>query len=434
MGGLSQGQKPLAFTPSTRSLRRTRYFRVADNTSFARCYTAAHEKCRGIAPADYWLRMSRQKLYLFRCSAWMVAWLLFPSGLSAQFGTETLPDQNVGRPPQAPLITFLGIVTPGKLVTDPSLPPFGPVAQTLYEELRVDETPAGSAGEVMTSVKSTWDEAGRVIEEIRTDRGSESDTINRYEGARLVGQESTFPNSRQLKPKLWSYWVCDKSAKLIEFRRGSGDQIQNHDTNFKRDSQGRLTSYEYRQGPKDELFSRTELRYSADGKAADVTDYDASGAVITSWTQTVDEQGHVAMLIIRDRDWQTQQMKAPVKIAFRYDEKGRLIEQDTDAHASDDSTGEGEPPPGMVSIAYDDAKHTKTTTYAGDEGLLALTVTQNARGATVRFVGGMNGRTLDTLVNCTYDTHGNWTTCQQIDQTSGGHRVERMWRRTITYR
>jgi hypothetical protein len=363
----------------------------------------------------------------------MAAGLLFTSILSAQFGTEALPDQDVGRPPQVPFITFLGIVMPGKLVTDPSLAPVGPVARTLYEELRVRETPAGPAGEVMTSIMSTWDEAARVIEEIRKDRGSESDTINRYDGTRLVSQESTFPNSRQPRPKFWNYWVYDKSGKLIEYRRGSGDQIQNHDTNFKRDAKGRLTGYEYRQGPKDELFSRTELRYSADGKTVDFTQYDAAGAVIQSRTQTVDDQGHVVMAVIRDRDWRTKQMKTPVKVAFRYEGKGRLIEQDTDAHEFDKSGSEGELPPGKISIAYDDVKHTKTTSYSGDEGLLALTVTRNASGATIGFVGGTKGMTLDTVIHCTDDSHGNWTTCQQIVKTGGVDRVEKMWRRTITY-
>lgn len=269
--------------------------------------------------------MSTQKRYLFRCSAWIVAGVLFTSILSAQFGTEALPDQDVGRPPRAPFITFLGIVMPGKLVTDPSLPPVGPVAQTLYEELRAHETPAGPAVEVMTSIMSTWDEAGRVIEEIRKDGVSESDTINRYDGTRLVSQESTFPHSRQPRPKFWNYWVYDKSAKLIEYRRGSGEQIQNHDTNFRRDAQGRLTSYEYRQGPKDELFSRTELHYSADGKTVDFIQYDAAGEVVQSGTQTVDDQDHVVMAVTRNRDSGTKQMKTPLKVAFRYDAKGRLV-------------------------------------------------------------------------------------------------------------
>lgn len=235
-------------------------------------------------------------------------------------------------------------------------------------------------------------------------------------------------------PKFWNYWVYDKSGKLIEYRRGSGDQIQNHDTNFKRDPQGRLTSYEYRQGPKDELFSRTDYRYSADGKSIDFTRYDAAGAVIQSRTQTVDDQYRVVMAVIRDRDWRTKQMKTPLKVAFRYDEKGRLIEQNTDAHKFDKSGGEGELPPGKISIVYDDVKHTKTTSYSGDEGVLASTVTSNASGATVGFVGGTKSMTLDTVIHCTDDSHGNWTKCQQIVKTGGVEHVEKIWRRTITYR
>jgi hypothetical protein len=219
-----------------------------------------------------------------------------------------------------------------------------------------------------------------VTEVVRKDRGSESDTINRYDGIRLVRQESTFPNSKHPEPKGWNYWNYDESGKLIEYRRGSGDEIQNHLTNFKRNPQGRLTSYEERQGPKDELFSRTEYRYSADGRTVDCIQYDADGAVTASTTQTVDDLGHVVMAVIRDRDWKTKQMEPPMKIAFRYDESGRLIEQDTDVHAVDESEGEAALPPGKVYIAYDDAKHTKTISYSGEEGLITSTVTSNASG------------------------------------------------------
>ena len=123
--------------------------------------------------------MSTHKICLFRFSAWVIAGVQFTSILSAQFLTEALPDRDIGRPPRPPFIAFLGIAMPGKLVTDPSLPPAGPVAQTLYEELRAHVTPAGPAGEVMTSITATWDEAGRVTEEIQKDDGSESDTVNR---------------------------------------------------------------------------------------------------------------------------------------------------------------------------------------------------------------------------------------------------------------
>jgi hypothetical protein len=378
--------------------------------------------------------MSTHKIRLFRFSAWVIAGMQFTSILSAQFLTENLPDQDIGGPPRPPFITFLGIVMPGTLVTDKSVPPAGPVAQTLYEELRAHATPAGPAGEVMYSITATWDEGGRVIEEVRREGGAESDTINRYVGARLVSQETTYLHTRQPVPKTWNYWVYDPSGKLTEYRRGKADQIQNHDTNFKRDEQGRLTSFEYRQGAKDELSSRPELRYSNDGKTVDITQYDAAGAIVLSTTQTVDDQEHVVTAAIRDRDWKTKQMKAPLKVFFRYDKKGRLIEQDTAAYAFDKSN-EQELPPGKISIVYDDVKNTKTTSYSGDEGSMVLAVARNASGATVGFTGGAGGVPIDSVIDCVYDSHGNWTTCRQ---TSGGppavNNIAKMWRRKITYR
>ena len=255
----------------------------------------------------------------------MIAGLLCATAACAQFGTELLPNTEVGRPPQALFITFLGIGNFGKFPTDPSWPLVGPVAQTVYEELRAYETPAGPAGQVVNSITSVRDEAGRVIEEVNKKYGPESDTIHRYDGDRLVSQETTFRNSKQFQPKSWNYWVYDKSGKVIEFRKGRGDEIENHTTNFKRDAQGRLTG-------------------------------------------------------------------------------------------------------------YDDMKHTKTTSYSGDEGSLAYTVTTDTRGATVGVAGGANGKDLGAEVHCTGDSHGNWIECQLITKNGGGEKVSKMWRRKITYR
>ena len=377
--------------------------------------------------------MHRQ-LLLLRFSGFVIAGVVFTSVLYAQFGAENIADQDIGLPPQAPFITFLGTVTPGKMATDPSLPLSGPVAEALYEELRAQKTPAGPAGEVVTSIRTKYDEAGRTTEETRKQWGTETTTINRYEGTRLVSQETTFPNIKKPRPKSWNYWVYDQSGKLTEYRRGSGDEIQNHYANFKRDGQGRLTSFEYRQGAKDEFFSRTEFRYSPDGKTIDSTFYDATGDVTRSTTQSVDDQGHVVWVAICERDWKTKKPKAPLKVAFRYDAQGRLLEQNTGAHEFEAAGSEHELPPGRISIAYDDVKHTKTTAYAGYEGLLTSTVTYNASGATIAVAGGTGDRNVDAELECTYDSHENWTTCQLIDKHTGVGTVAKRWRRTIAYR
>jgi hypothetical protein len=363
----------------------------------------------------------------------VLAGAVFTSALSAQYGTGNVADKDIGRPPQPPFLTFIGIIEE-KLATDRSLPPIGPVAESLYEELRAQATPAGPAGEVVTSIRNTYDEERRAIEVIRTEFGTETTTVNRYEGTRPVSQEFTFSNGKNPQPKSWNYWVYDKSGKLTEFRHGSGDELQNHETNFKRDLQGRLTSFEYRQGAKDELFSRSEFRYSSDGRTIESPIYDAAGDVTRLTTQKVDDQGHVISAVIIQRDSRTKKLKAPLKIEFRYDEKGRLVEQNNETQKLEAGANEQDLPPGKVFIDYDDVKRTKTTTSASPEGMLASTVSYDASGAAIAMIVRAGNSNIDVKLECTYDSHQNWTSCRQIAKRGGVSTVAKMWRRTITYR
>jgi hypothetical protein len=362
----------------------------------------------------------------------VIAGAMFTSVLSAQFGTASVADKDLGRPPQPPFLTFLGMITE-KMATDPSLPPTGPVAESLYEELRAQPTPARPAGEVVTSVRTKYDESGRPIEVIRKESGTETTTINRYEGARLVSQELTYSNSNP-QPKVWNYWVYDPAGKFKEYRRGRGDELENHLTNIKRDGQGRLTSFEYRQDAKDELFSRTELRYSSGGRTIEDTLYAAAGDVTRSITENLDDQDHVISAVIIQRDLKTKKPKAPLKIGFRYDTKGRLVEQNNEAQKLEARANEQDVPLGKVLIDYDDVKRTKTTTYASSEGLLTSTVTYDATGGAIAMLVRTGNSDVDAKLECTYDSHQNWTSCQQITQRGGVSTVAKMWHRTITYR
>jgi len=373
----------------------------------------------------------RPKLRAFRLTTLSV---LFASVLSAQVFTGLLTDKDIGRPAQPPFITFLGIAAPGKMATDPSLLPQGPVAEVLFEELRAVTTPGGPAGQVLTSIKTTYDEQGRPIEEIRKEYGGETNTVNRYDGSRLVSRESTLPHSKSPQLKFWNYWTYDQSGKLTEYRRGSGDALQNHETNFKRDQQGRLISFDYRQGAKDELFSHRELRYSADGKTVDVITSYQTGNGTDSTEQTVDDQGHVIKAILHDWDSKTKKLKAPLNVDFRYDQQGRLVEQNTGAHDFEQAGSEHELPPGKISITYDDTKHTKTTSYYGPEGAISSTLTYNSSGAVIGMSVSTAGQSFDTKLQCTYDSHDNWTSCQQVVEEAAVNRVAKEWRRTITYR
>jgi hypothetical protein len=284
-------------------------------------------------------------------------WLISGAGVFAQMGSWAVAERDLGRPARPPFITFLGIAAREKMVTDPSLPPNGPVLEVLYEELRVQKTPAGPAGEIVDSIRTKYDEQGRVIEESHRTYGPSTKTIRRYDGTRLISEEATFPESKT--PQAWNYWKYDERGKLIDYRRGRGEELQNHETGFTRDPRGRLTGYEYHQGNKDSLLTRTEFRYSLDGKVTETINYNATGEVTDSPTQTTDVEGHVVHVVIKGGDRGTKTSKPPLSITFKYDAKGRLAEQNVDPYDFEPAGGEHELPPGKVSIAYDDVKHTK---------------------------------------------------------------------------
>ncbi len=272
------------------------------------------------------------------------------------------------------------------------------------------------------------------MEERQTQYGSETDTINRYEGTRLVSRETTFPNSKSPRPKSWIYYTYDEAGKLTELRRGSGDTMQNHVANVKRDPLGRIISFDYRQGEKDELYSTTTYRYSRDGKTIDISESGPGGEVTNPYTETVDDQRHVVGMVVRGRDGGTGQVMAPLNVTFRYDKDGRLVEQVTSAHDVQPADPENELPPGRVSVPYDDTKRTKTTAYSSKEGSISSTLTLNSAGATIGVSLGTPGESVEMKLECTYDGYKNWTKCQQVVTQAGVSRVSKMWRRTLTYR
>ena len=345
---------------------------------------------------------------------------------------EPIPRDSVGLPPQPPIITLLGIVSYGKLVTDPSILPKGrPVSRVIFEVLRVKDSPAGSLGSVESSVTLELDDQARVVKQITNNWGHEDDTVHRYVDGRLVATETTFPNTN--KPMFWNYWAYDSQGKLSEYRRGSGADLQNHELSFRYDTMGRIQRFETRQGSSDQPFSRTEFRYSKDAtEVSRITSY-AAGNIVDLTKYVLNDKGLVVRVDLGSQGRaKTDQAKT---LLLRYDEKGRLIEQTTDAKMFSTSGAEHDLPPGTISITYDDKAHTKTTRYAiANEGKLESVVTMNQEGVTLGYtLAGPDGP-FSVNLECEYDGFGNWTSCREIVDSEGRKRVEKMSRRTITYR
>lgn len=360
--------------------------------------------------------------------------IVFARGIEGQMATSgPIPADSLSLPSPPPFLTLLGMASPGKFVTDPSIPPKGPVSEVLYEELRGTATPAGAAGTVVASRRTKFDQQGHLTEQIENRWGTESDTVYSYQNGRLVSMETTFPTSQKARPKAWGYWSYDSSGKLMEYRRGGGSELQNHELNFKHDVRGRLLAFEYRQGADDKPFSRTEISYSDDGKTIGVSRRFLESKIVDRSTRVLDEQSRTVRVVL------VSEGRAPndeaKNIRFRYDEKGRVVEQTTDATKFSDSGAEQDLPPGTISIVYDDAMHTKTTKYSfAGEGTMQIVLTQDENGATIAYSMDTASERGFSKFECEYDGHANWTSCTQFVEQEGRQFVKQRCRRTITYR
>jgi hypothetical protein len=281
------------------------------------------------------------------------------------------------------------------------------------------------------------DEGGREVAQIDNKGSTETKTVATYQNGNILTRDST--SAFQGKPNsaaVWERWSY-VAGHVVDFRRGRGDKLENHYTNMKYDQQGRLTSIEYHPGPGDELQDRTDYKYSADGETIEVVQYDARGGRLRSHTQVMDDQGRVIRFEINEKDWRTKQWKPPLRVAFRYDATGRLVEQVSEPHAVENTGSEFAVPPGKVTLVYDDAKHTREIWYVEGTERLNSTVEFDGAGAIVAMrmnTDGDSGNAVQVTLECSYDDHGNWTECRRLAALGEQRRMNGLWRRRLTYR
>lgn len=317
-------------------------------------------------------------------------------------------------------------------MTDPSIPPKGAVSEVFHEELRGRDLPAGPAGGVEASVRTKFDDRGRITERIEIRWGGETDDVYYYRDGRLVGIESTSPGAKKASPKFGMYWTYDGGGKLTEFRRIRGTTMENHELGFRYDDQGRLLGFEYRQGAKDEPFSRTAISYSDDGRTVAMSKSFVGTKIVDRSIRTFDDRGRVVRVKVESEGREPNDQAK--NVSFRYDNQGRLLEQTTDAARFSKGGAEHDLPPGAISITYDDEAHTKTTKYSfAGEGSIETVVTQDDDGNTIGFV--LRGpQQISSKLKCEFDRLGNWTSCRQLVESQGQNFVKEQFRRTITYR
>lgn len=336
--------------------------------------------------------------------------------------------EHAGRPPDPPVISFVGVVGVDRFANDSSIAPTGPVARVVYEEFQLQTRGQTHSPTLRQTVTTEFDEQGRQIAKNDKNSVGEIRSVTTYQNGSIVAEVSTFTrDGKPSAPDEWNYWTYNAAGRITDFRRGRGDRLENHYANLKYDHQGGLTSFEYRQGASDALLTRTEYKYVEEPRSVEEFVYDEHGGRLHSSLEFLDDQGRVIQVELNDKG-------SKVQMIFAYDSKGRPTEKVTtlpDSNADVDS----EILPGKITLVYDDTKHTRKISYSNGTGSAGSIARFDERGAIVASeiaVTGSPGGIFE--LECTYDSHGNWTECRQWLTSEGARTANKLWRRTITYR
>jgi len=328
-------------------------------------------------------------------------------------------------PNSPPLMNVLTATAAVKWVTDPDLPLKGPVARVEYQERnthRLSDTPPA----LLRNLVQEFDELGRVTVEEEVGR---SKSVLSYRGEQPLGRMTTITNGQRNELK----WTYDAEGRLADFKSLLGGKINQHFANIRYDAQGRVLSSEHRQGPDDTLFLRSEYEYSADGLRIAETRRDEKNQIMQTRASRLDGGGRVVEFQWSFRSSRTGQLGTPRAFRFKYDEKGRVTEQDSDPEAPN-TQDEQTIPAGKMEILYDDAKRMRTVTFPFGGGEVRSTQTFDENGAVVGLFLPLPPEIVKAAIECTYDAHGNWTECKRWATQGSERRMSGWWTRRITYR
>jgi hypothetical protein len=328
----------------------------------------------------------------------------------------------------------------------------GPVAEVRREQT---SPPNQSPNQYHTTTTMKFDDRGQMTERIDEGSMASSTLTNVFLEGKLQSQtvENRRTDVKTPGRKDWARWTYDGHGRLSEYRAGQDKEERNHYLNFKYDSNGRLLGFEYRQSGAEWPFSFTEVTYS--GNSVDESTLDEQRRKINEQVQVVDGSNRVIDLKVSDRN--EGLLKLWYHVTFKYDEKGRVIEQNTDpfklGSGDDDS-----PIPGKLVVRYNDEKRIGEQEFYDTNGKLALHTrfTFDLDGIPTKFrVLDASGKEVTGSESFAdpnthkaisrpgsveweviYDDHGNWTERRRwFTPADGSPRImTRLICQNITYR
>lgn len=365
------------------------------------------------------------------------------------------PPATISGPPRNPTISAGTPLWQGVLQQQNVEEFSGPVAEVRREDV-IPQGSALSPGQRTTVLK--FDVEGHLIENTSQDSrvATAITTTTVFHNGMVQSRTATrhYGNGRLPDAQVgWQKWSFDTSGRLADLRAGSDNEENNHLLNFRYDVEGRLLGYEYRQNGSDKPFFFAEFKY--EGKTITSDQFDENHRKIFEQVQVLDVSNHVVELSISDIS--DGALKLWYHTKFKYDERGRLTEQNTDQHNYAPGDVDSEPPPGRVAVLYDDKKHNGGQDFYDPGGKLVLRMMAEFDGhgyVTRMRVLDADGKPQDSnqdvwldpkthktysgtyTTDAIYDDHGNWTVLHSwFTPVDGSERIlTRSIKQTITYR
>lgn len=266
----------------------------------------------------------------------------------------------------------------------------------------------------------SYDHVGNVTEKIIYTYDTRGRNIGYEEYSAAVDKTLTIPRKH--------IYTLDDRGNRVEYRVYDSDGTQASRFTYKYDAKGNRIEegFYYHTG---QFGGKTAYTYDEQGNQTSQTSYGADGDANWKTNSTYDAQGNRTEWI------QYQHEKLRYKVISIYDEKGRIVENETiEFNAMPNIYVSHAPVPGKVIYSYDDEKSTKeVATYKPDGTLKDRVVyAYDAKGNEVgremfnadgtandpviqfydniyepgsKFRGSLSGK---SLLEFEYDSHGNW--------------------------
>jgi len=351
-----------------------------------------------------------------------------------------------GPPKNPPIFSETTAIWQGGLQYDDAVHLKGPVAKVEREE---SQTIAQNPNPFQAKTVLTFDDQGHLIQ--RVDEGSlgVSTTTNVWLRGRLESQTVDHHRNDGKIPDWqgWEKWTYDGRGRLSEFRAGRDKAQMRWFVNFRYDARGRPLGYE------NKAESLVEISYSVNKiTLSKLQKYNRRK--FFEQVQTVDGQDRVIDLKVSDLS--AGQLKLWYQVSFKYDAKGRVIEQNT-APFKLESGDDYSPLPGKLLVSYDDEKSSVEQRYYDPDGKLALHTrfevdpdgipirfhifdeTGKDKAGSEMFVDSarhVTNQPGDVEWEIIYDDHKNWTERRRwFTPADGSPRImTKLVKQAITYR